>query len=252
VRALWHVGDQLVLADEEGVRLRQVDPAPARFTTAPPADHESWLRLGEQLGDPASPEAAAGADPRAMFDRQAGPVQVLPGAAARDLRAAGVNVNLAPVADVAADAGVSVQTVHARFGTKDSLFVAAWLWRVAPEGARRDTAPVGDVRAAVRILYDSYEANGDAVLLLLTQEARIPAVHQMAESGRAWHRAWVERTFAPLLAGLSGARRERRLVALVVATDLLVWKLLRREMGLDRAAAERIVIEMVTATKGAP
>jgi hypothetical protein len=39
---------------------------------------------------------------------------------------------------------------------------------------------------------------------------------------------------------------------LVVATDLLVWKLLRREMGLGRATAERIVIEMVTATKGAP
>jgi hypothetical protein len=87
VRALWHVGDQLVLADEEGVRLRQVDPTPAGFTTAPPTDHESWLRLGEQLGDPDSPAAGAGADPRAMFDRQAGPLQVLPGATARDLRA---------------------------------------------------------------------------------------------------------------------------------------------------------------------
>ena len=37
----------------------------------------------------------------------------------------------------------------------------------------------------------------------------------------------------------------------LVATDLLVWKLLRREMGLGRATAERIVIEMITATKGA-
>jgi hypothetical protein len=61
----------------------------------------------------------------------------------------------------------------------------------------------------------------------------------------------VERTFAPLLAGLRGAARERRLIALIVATDALVWKLLRREMGLDRATAERIVIEMITATKGA-
>ena len=74
----------------------------------------------------------------------------------------------------------------------------------------------------------------------------------MADAGRAWHRAWVERTFAPLLEGLAGAARERRLVALVVATDLLVWKLLRREMGLGRRTAERIVTEMVTASKGAP
>jgi AcrR family transcriptional regulator len=151
---------------------------------------------------------------------------------------------------VAADAGVSVQTLHAHFGTKAALFTAAWLWRVTPEGARRDEAPVGDVRAAVRILYDSYERDGDAVLRLLTQEERIPAVHEMAESGRRWHRGWVERTLGPLLDGTSGSARERRLVALVVATDLLVWKLLRREMDLARRTAERIVTDMVTAEKG--
>jgi AcrR family transcriptional regulator len=154
--------------------------------------------------------------------------------------------------DIAADAGVTVQTLHARFGPKDRLFVAAWAWAIGPEGARRDHAPVGDVRAAVRLIYDSYELQGDAVLRLLAAEDRIPAVREMTDAGRAWHRDWVARTFAPLLSGLRGAARERRLTALVVATDLLVWKLLRREMGLGRATAERIVIEMVTATKGAP
>jgi AcrR family transcriptional regulator len=155
------------------------------------------------------------------------------------------------LADVAAGAGVSVQTLHAHFGTKDALFVAAWGWRMTPEGVRRDNAPVGDVRTAVGVLYDSYDQDGDAVLRLLAQEERIPAVHEMAEAGRRWHRGWVERTFGPLLEGVTGAERERRLVALVVATDLLVWKLLRREMGLDRETAERIVTEMVTAPKGA-
>ena len=155
------------------------------------------------------------------------------------------------LADIAADAGVTVQTLHLRFGTKDELFVAAWVWAIGPEGARRDTAPVGDIRAAVRLLYDSYELTGDAVLRMLAAEERIPAVHAMAEFGRGWHREWVRRTFAPLLAGLRGAARERRLIALIAASDLLVWKLLRREMGLDRAAAERIVIEMITAMKGA-
>src|SRR3954470_5602322 len=154
------------------------------------------------------------------------------------------------LADVAADAGVSVQTLLAHFGTKEGLFVAAWGWRQAPEGARRDSAPVGDIRTAVRVLYDSYDQDGDGVLRLLAQEERIPAVHEMAEAGRRWHRGWVQRTFAPLLEGLTGARRERRLVALVVATDLLVWKLLRREMDLGRRAAETIVIEMITAPKG--
>jgi len=156
------------------------------------------------------------------------------------------------MADIAADAGVTVQTLHARFGTKDALFVAAWISAIAPEGDRRDAAPVGDVPTAVRLIYDSYELQGDAVLRLLAAEDQIPAVRRMTDAGRAWHREWVQRTFAPLLTGLRGAARERRLVRLIVATDLLVWKLLRREIGLGRPMAERIVIEMINSTKGAP
>jgi AcrR family transcriptional regulator len=154
------------------------------------------------------------------------------------------------LADVAGEAGVSLQTLHAHFGTKEALFVAAWGWRMAPEGVRRDSAPIGDVRAAVRVLYDSYDRDGDAVLRMLAQEERIAAVQEMANTGRRWHRGWVERTFAPLLDGVSGAERERRLVKLVVATDLLVWKLLRREMGLPRNRSEQVVTELITASKG--
>src|SRR4051812_33899823 len=81
--------------------------------------------------------------------------------------------------DVARDAGVSVQTLHAHFGTKDELFVAAWRRRMAPEGARRDSAEPGDFATAIRVLYDSYDRDGDAVLRLLAHEERIPAVHEM-------------------------------------------------------------------------
>jgi len=155
------------------------------------------------------------------------------------------------LADVAADAGVSVQTLHTRFGRKDDLFVAAWRWFAAREGARRD-APVGDVEAAVRMIYDSYESTGDAALRVIAQEERIPAIRRMTDDGRAWHRRWVDHTFAPQLQGLSRAARQRRLAALIAATDLLVWKLLRREMGLPRRTSEQIVTEMVTAMKGVP
>lgn len=156
------------------------------------------------------------------------------------------------LSEVAAEAGVTVQTVHAHFGTKDELFVAGWHWEGAREQPRRDSAPVGDARAAVRILYDGYESHGDAGLRLLAVEDRVDAVHRMAEEGRAYHRDWVTRTFAPSLEGLRGAARRRRIAALVVATDILTWKLLRREMLLDRPTAERVVVEMITAPEGAP
>jgi hypothetical protein len=117
--------------------------------------------------------------------------------------------------------------------------------------ARRDSVPVGDVRAGVRAVFDSYEHHGRSILRLQSEEERIPAVREMIEGGRAYHRDWVARTFAPLLAGLSDSTRERRLIELIVATDLLVWKLLRLDMKLGREAAERIVTEMVTTWKGA-
>ena len=155
------------------------------------------------------------------------------------------------LADIAANAEVTVQTLHARFGTKEDLFVAAWRWFARPQGVRRDRVAAGDVRAGIRALYDDYERDGDAVLRLMAQEERIAAVREMIDSGRAYHREWVARVFAPQLDGLGPAARKRRHVELIVATDLLVWKLLRRDMGLGRNQAERIVAEMVTNSKGA-
>src|SRR4051794_5001109 len=78
------------------------------------------------------------------------------------------------LADVAREAGVSLPTLHNNFGTKDALFVAAWGQRMAPEGARRECAEPGHVATAVRVLYDSYEKDADAVLRMLAQEERIP------------------------------------------------------------------------------
>jgi AcrR family transcriptional regulator len=147
--------------------------------------------------------------------------------------------------EIAADAGVTPQTLHTSFGSKDELLTATYLWWGKGVIAGRDTAPVGQVKEAVRILFDHYEIHGGAVLRMLSQEERIPAVRQMTDAGRAYHRAWAERTFEPLLQGLRGALRRRRLGAIVVATDLLVWKLLRHDMDLERPAAELIVVEMV-------
>ncbi|HEY4812259.1 MAG TPA: helix-turn-helix domain-containing protein [Solirubrobacteraceae bacterium] len=151
--------------------------------------------------------------------------------------------------EIAADAEVSAQTLHTAFGAKEQLFAAAYTWWGEQVIAGRETAPVGRVPEAIANLFDAYEAHGAAVLRMLSQEERIPAVREMTDAGRAYHRAWATKTFAPLLRGLRGAARERRLSAIVVATDLLVWKLLRRDLGHERHEAERIVIEMVESAR---
>jgi AcrR family transcriptional regulator len=147
--------------------------------------------------------------------------------------------------EIATEAEVTAQTLHARFGSKEELFIAAYAWFGQQEISARPAVPAGDVSAAIALLFDRYEKHGQAILRMLSQEERIPTVRQMTDAGRAYHRHWAETTFAPLLRGLRGDRRDRRLTAIVVATDLLVWKLLRLDMRLPRDKAEHVVVEMI-------
>ena len=147
--------------------------------------------------------------------------------------------------EVAAEAQVTAQTLHARFGSKVELFTAAYEWFGRNEAADRPAAPTEDVQAAVAQLFERYEQHGQAVLRMLSQEEQIPAIREMTEAGRAYHRAWAQNTFAPLLRGLRGQALERRLTAIVTATDLLVWKILRRDMKLEREQAEHVMVEMI-------
>ncbi len=153
---------------------------------------------------------------------------------------------------VAARAGVTVQTVLRRFGSKEGLLAAAGDELEQQVTAQRLAAPVGDVAGAIRNLFDHYEAVGDLVLRALAQEGRYPPIRALTDRGRQFHHAWVARTFAPLLAGVAGRDRERRLAQLIAVTDVYVWKLLRRDRGLDRDAAELALRELLDGLAGAP
>ena len=149
--------------------------------------------------------------------------------------------------EVAARAGVTVQTVLRRFGSKAGLVAAAGDTVRHEVISQRSMAPVGDIAGAVAILLDHYEAVGDLSLRTLAQEERHEALHRLTDLGRAVHRGWVETTFAPFLHGASPASRERLVSKLVVVTDVYTWKLLRRDRGLDREQVEQMIVEMVSA-----
>lgn len=153
--------------------------------------------------------------------------------------------------EIARRAGVTVQTVIRRFGGRDGVFAAAGARESERVRAQRETAPVGDVAAAVHVLVDHYEELGDRVLKLLAAEQHMPGLAELAESGRRLHLKWCERTFAPYLEPLHGPGRRRRLAQLIAVCDVYMWKLLRRQAGLSRAQTEIAVAEMITGlTKG--
>jgi AcrR family transcriptional regulator len=147
--------------------------------------------------------------------------------------------------EVARRAGVTVQTVIRRFGGRDGLFAAAAARETERVRAQRFQAPTGDVEGAVRVLLDHYEAMGDRILRLLADEHRAVELRAIADGGRAFHREWCARVFAPALSVLAGAERRRRLAQLVAVCDVFTWKLLRRDSGLSRRQTELALVEML-------
>jgi AcrR family transcriptional regulator len=151
--------------------------------------------------------------------------------------------------EVARRAGTTVQTVLRVFTSKDRLFFAA-LELLAEQGVPlKPTAP-GDVAAAVSAMYDLYETTGDLLIQRLNDERRHPALKRTLDEGRKHHRDWVKRAFAPQLAEHHGATRAQLFNIIVVATDLYVWKILRRDIALGRSAAEATVRKMIAGVTG--
>ena len=147
--------------------------------------------------------------------------------------------------EVARRAGVTVQTVIRRFGGRDGLLAAAGEREAERVSRQREQATVGDVAGAVRVLVDHYEELGERVLKMLSEEERVPGLRDIADRGRALHRQWCARVFAPALARRSSVERDRRLAQLVAVCDVYTWKLLRLDCGLSRRQTELALIELL-------
>lgn len=151
--------------------------------------------------------------------------------------------------DVAARAGVGLQTLVRHFGSRDELIEATARSLHAQVERERFAAPVGNVRAAVAVLVEHYERDGPRVLRALAQEDRLPVMHGFLERGREAHRRWTEVVFEPLLP-VSDPERALRIAQLSAIADVYTWKLLRHDHGLDRTATEAALVEMIRRVTG--
>jgi AcrR family transcriptional regulator len=151
------------------------------------------------------------------------------------------------LADVAADAGVSQQTLLNHFTSKEGLALAV-VEVMEPEiAALRGPVDPGDVAGFVRGLMRQYEALGDANVRLAAVAERIPALGEGLRFARDRHTAWLAETFGDHLPGDARERR-RALAALYAVTDVGTWKLLRRDLGHSRAETTAVLQSLVGAT----
>lgn len=143
---------------------------------------------------------------------------------------------------IAARSDVTVQTVLRHMGSRRGCFDAVARAASARVREQRGRTEPGDVSAAISSLVAHYEAEGRLVLTMLAQEdAGDDIAREASEAGRQYHRQWVLHCFGPAL----GDRTQVTVDALVAATDLYVWKLLRLDQGRTLAATEAVMVRLV-------
>jgi AcrR family transcriptional regulator len=149
------------------------------------------------------------------------------------------------LADIAARAGVTVQTILRRFGDKDAVFAAALARVFGQVRAQRGQAVPGALDNVVLNLVEHYEEWGRLMIKMLAEETTMPAIYNLVQEGKAYHRRWCEAVFADALTTLSPAERDRRLAAFVALCDLRTWEVLRITSGLSREQTQMALQEML-------
>ncbi|MEX2501709.1 MAG: TetR/AcrR family transcriptional regulator [Trueperaceae bacterium] len=161
----------------------------------------------------------------------------------------------ATLRSIADAAGVTQQTVLRHMGSREGCLRAV-AQRVAGRiRAQRERTLPGDVAGAIATLIAHYEAEGRLVLNLLAQEeGEDPVPRAAAVEGRAYHRAWVEQNLLQAVPDADPDSARERTDALVAATDLYLWKLLRIDLGRSAADTEAVLLRLarsVLAAEGA-
>ena len=145
--------------------------------------------------------------------------------------------------DVAVGAQVTIQTIINVFGGRSALLDQALAELLRDLRSQRLRSNPGDTEGAIAALIEHYEQFGDLVIRNLAENAD----RELIETGKAGHRQWVQRQFAPYMAKLEA--KDRRLLTdqLVCACDVYTWKLLRRDMGRSRPESESTILAIVKA-----
>jgi AcrR family transcriptional regulator len=149
--------------------------------------------------------------------------------------------------DVAAGAQVTVQTIINVFGSRSALLKEALEELLRDLRAQRLRPNPGDIEGAIAALIEHYERFGDLVIRNLAENAD----RELIETGRAGHRQWVQRQFAPQMTKLESKARRLLVDQLVCACDVYTWKLLRRDMGRSLAETESTILATVNAIMSA-
>lgn len=149
--------------------------------------------------------------------------------------------------DVAADAGVTVQTVMRRFATKAGLMRATVERELAHVAELRESQASADLDGILTDLVTHYESYGTLILKVYAEAPMVEGLAPLAAAARDHHLSWCRRTFEQHVdPSVDDLVRERRLAQVTAACDATTWRILRMDAGLDPQQTLLALVEMVS------
>ncbi len=148
--------------------------------------------------------------------------------------------------DVAADAGVTVQTAIRRFGSKHGVLAATVERELTRLATERAAALGSSPQATLHSLVRYYEDHGALILKLYAEADQAPGVPELASRARGYHVTWCREAFSEALEqGLDKRTRKRRLAQIVAICDATTWRILRFDGQLSPQQTEQALMEML-------
>jgi AcrR family transcriptional regulator len=154
----------------------------------------------------------------------------------------------ATIGAIAADAGVTKQTLLRHFGSKAGLFEQAMQRDYEQVRAQRFAVPPGDVGAAVDNLLDHYEEWGGYSVRIAGAAADSDALAALRLRARQLHYDWIGHFFGPrldALDALGAVDRSRRRNTLIAICDVNTWRLLSHDLALPRQETRATLLETI-------
>jgi AcrR family transcriptional regulator len=136
--------------------------------------------------------------------------------------------------EIAAAAGVGLQTVVRTAGSKEALFAEVAERFLMDMMARFSGTALTDWRDALRAVLAFYERDGDRAMRVMAHEHRVPGVGLYIRRSRELQAAWIVAHHGQALEGLNESERKQRLAMVLTLTGGRCWYTLRRDHQLTQ------------------
>lgn len=149
--------------------------------------------------------------------------------------------------DIAADAGVTPQTVIRRFGSKAALMTTTVERELQRIVEKRESALRSTPARTIRALVEHYDEYGSLILKTYSEAPLVPGLPEIVARGRSYHLDWCRRAFSTDLAPQpDDATRQRRVAQILAICDATTWRILRIDGGLSPEQTELAISELLT------